>query len=115
MRTVIIHCHLFKNAGTTLDWSLRRNFRRRFVEHTDNDKMRTDAGYLGSYLLENEKLCAVSNHHVRFPMPALEGVRILPTVLLRHPIDHVGSVYAFQVRQEANTPSAINAKKMTSP
>ncbi len=48
-------------------------------------------------------------------MPELDGVRILPVVMLRHPIDRVGSVYAFEVKQEANTPGAVNAKTMTFP
>ena len=113
MRTVIIHNHLFKNAGSTLDWSLRRYFGDRFVQHWDDAKMRTGAAYLGPYLSDNEALCAVSSHYVPFPMPELDGVRMLPVVMLRHPIDRVGSVYAFEVKQEANTPGAINAKKMT--
>ena len=46
-------------------------------------------------------------------MPVLEGVKILPVVMLRHPIDRVGSVYEFQVRQESSTPGAVHAKKMT--
>ena len=115
MRTVIIHCHLFKNAGTTLDWSLRSYFGNRFFEHTDNANMRTGAAYLGPYLSEHETLSAVSSHHVRLPLPVLEGVRILPAILLRHPIDRAGSVYAFELRQDSNTPGAVNAKKMTFP
>ncbi len=115
MRTVLIHCHLFKNAGSTLDWSLRRYFGDRFVEHTDDAQMWTSPAYLGWYLSKNEDLCAVSSHHVPFPMPVLEGVRLLPVVMLRHPIDRVGSVYTFEVKQEASGPGAVNAKKMTFP
>ena len=113
MRTVIIHSHLFKNAGTTLDWSLARYFGRRFVNHTDDAQMRTGAAYLGPYLQKNKRLAAVSSHHVRLPLPTLDGVTIIPALLLRHPIDRIGSVYTFEKRQQSQTPGAVNAKKMT--
>ncbi len=115
MRTVLVHCHLFKNAGTTLDWSLRTCFGDRFVEHTDDEKMRTGPAYLSDYLTQHESLCALSSHHVHFPMPELDGTRILPLVMLRHPIDRVGSVYNFEARQKSNGAGAVNAKKMIFP
>ena len=39
-RPVILHCHLFKNAGSTLDWSLQRQFGSTFIDHRDGDSMR---------------------------------------------------------------------------
>ena len=36
MRNVILHYHLFKNAGSTLDWSLQRQFGAGFVDHRDD-------------------------------------------------------------------------------
>lgn len=113
MRTVIIHNHLFKNAGVTFDWSLRRNFGDRFKAHADDAKIKVDAAYLGAYLTENKGLVAVSSHLVQFPMPDLEGVRILPALMLRDPIDRVGSVYAFLQRQRESTPNSIKAKQTT--
>ena len=35
-RKVIIHKHLFKNAGTTFDWSLHKNFGNDFCDHRDD-------------------------------------------------------------------------------
>ena len=44
-RPVILHCHLFKNAGSTLDWSLHKQFGSTFVDHRDGDSMRLGAGF----------------------------------------------------------------------
>lgn len=110
MRNIIVHSHLFKNAGTTLDWSLKRCFGQAFLDHREDDKMCEGAKYLGSFLLEHEELKALSSHHIRFPLPDLSGITLFPIIMLRHPVDRVESVYSFEKRQKANTAGAIYAK-----
>jgi GT2 family glycosyltransferase len=112
-RPVIVHCHLFKNAGSTLDWSLQRQFGAGFIDHRDDDKMRRGAAYLKPYLEANKQISAISSHHIRFPLPNSEQLQLLPLISLRHPIDRARSVYDFERRQEANTPGAIHAKKLS--
>jgi len=116
-RKILIHCHIFKNAGTTFDWSLQRTFGQAFIDHRDDEPMRTGAAYLGPYLQEQRQgqLKALSSHHVRFPLPELENIKLIPLVLLRNPIDRAGSVYSFERQQKSNSPGAINAKKLTFP
>ena len=109
---VIIHVHLFKNAGSTFDWSLKRNFGSAFIDHRDDDQMRKGAAYLGPYL-KRWRPKAISSHHIKLPLPEIEGMRLLPVFLLRHPIDRIGSVYSFEKRQKASTKGAIKAKEMT--
>lgn len=112
-RTVIAHGHIFKNAGTTLDWALRRNFRRKFLDHRDDAAFRKGgAAYLGDLLKAQANLCAISSHHMCYPLPSLQGVEIVPVYILRHPIERVLSVYEFERRQRADTPGAVNAKRM---
>lgn len=111
-RAVLLHCHLFKNAGTTLDWSLARHFGDTFVDHREDDKMRQGRDYLGPYLHSNAALRALSSHHVQFPLPEDEAYELLPLFLLRHPVDRALSVYAFERRQEAFTPGAVKAKEV---
>ena len=112
-RAVLVHCHLFKNAGTTLDWSLARSFGEGFVAHTDDAAMRSGPAYLAAYVKDHSRLQALSSHHVQFPMPAVDGIALWPLLLLRHPVDRVGSVYAFEARQVADTPGAVKAKEAT--
>jgi len=112
-RPVLLHCHLFKNAGSTLDWSLSRQFGEGFVDHRDDDDMRRGAGYLGPYIERHPDLRALSSHHVRFPLPQSDQYHLLPLVALRHPIERARSVYDFERRQDADTPGARQAKMLS--
>ncbi len=112
VRPVILHCHLFKNAGSTLDYSLARNFGDAFVDHRDDARMREGAGYLGPYLEEHAGIAALSSHHIQFPLPESAALRLLPIIALRHPIERARSVYDFERRQDANTPGALKAKEL---
>ena len=112
-RPIILHCHLFKNAGSTLDWSLHKQFGSTFVDHRDGDSMRLGADFLGPYIESNAMLAAISSHDVRFPLPDSKSFELLPVIALRHPIDRARSVYDFERRQEANTPGAIKAKELS--
>jgi len=111
-RPVLLHCHLFKNAGTTFDWSLSRFFGARFYEHHDDEQMKRGRRYLGPFLKENHGISALTSHHVTFPLPFEDGLQVLPAVLFRHPLDRVGSVYSFERRQQSDTPGAKKAKEL---
>jgi Sulfotransferase family len=111
MRTVIAHGHIFKNAGTTFDWSLKRNFGTDFCDHRDDDLMlRHGASYLGQYLRENPGIRAISSHHL-CDTSAIEGIEVIPVYLLRHPVERILSVYSFERKQESSSPGATAAKK----
>lgn len=111
MRTVIAHGHIFKNAGSTLDWSLKRNFGKGFCDHRDDVPMRRQgADYLNEFLKQNPQIQALSSHHLCDTSP-IEDLHVIPIYLLRHPIERVLSVYNFERKQKANTPGAIAAKK----
>ncbi len=112
-RVVIVHVHMFKNAGSTFDWSLKKNLGKDFVDHRDDDNMRKGARYLGPYLEEKKNIKAISSHHIRLPLPEINGIYCLPVFILRHPIDRIGSVYAFAKKQKSDTIGAIKAKELS--
>jgi len=89
MRTVIFHAHIFKNAGTTLDWIL-------------------NSGIVTS----KTKIKAVSSHSMAMPILAIRDINVLPLLMLRHPVLRAKSVYVFERQQVANTPGAIKAKEL---
>lgn len=100
VRDVIVHYHIFKNAGTTVDSLLHANF-------TDTNGA-VEGEYpwdtltsrqLLDFILANPRLDVVSSHQARLPLPEHPGLRIHPIVFLRHPIDRVESVYRFERRQ----------------
>ncbi len=111
-RVIIIHNHIFKNAGSSIDWALRNNFGRAFVDHRDDKKMLQGPSYLGPYLQNNPELIALSTHHLRPPLPRPENTRILTIMMFRHPLERVTSVYNFERSQSgAGTYGARFARK----
>lgn len=111
-RTVIIHNHLFKNAGSTIDWALHRNFSKGFIDHRDDQEMLRGAEYLGKFLLQYPDIRALSTHHLALPLPDLDNVNLLMITMFRHPIERVRSVYNFERKQtRSSTPGAVHARK----
>lgn len=113
-RVVVIHNHLFKNAGSTIDWALKKNFGSSFVDHRQDDLMRQGASYLGPYLEAKTKFSALSTHHLVLPLPMLENIHLLLMTMFRHPIERVTSVYSFERKQSCNsTPGVMHARKLS--
>jgi hypothetical protein len=112
-RQVLIHAHMFKNAGTTFDWSLQRNFREAFIDHRDDASMRKGADFLGPYLQRERTLHALSSHWITFPLPEPDHIDIHLVLFFRDPIERIRSVYNFERRQQpADTPGAKKAKEL---
>jgi len=111
-RPVILHGHMFKNAGTSIDTILANNFGSNFIDHRDDDHMmKGKQQYLESYLKKNQEIKALSSHHLPLPLNSISGIDARIVIMLRHPIVRVASVYRFEHIQNAKTPGAIAAKK----
>lgn len=100
----MLHHHIFKNAGSTLDSALLREFGNDFVEfHTDSsDSGRVYPGQLLLYLDKNPHVKAVSSHHFlgRDFYSYLDYVQrsrysFIDFILLRHPISRLASIYLY--------------------
>lgn len=112
MKQVLLHAHIFKNAGTSLDWALRRSFGEGFAENADEQALReAGAAHLAGVLRERPDLRAVSSHHMPAAPPALADCRFHHLYLLRHPLRRALSVYRFERRQQAETRGARAAKE----
>lgn len=97
MRDVLVHYHLFKNAGSSVDAILAKHFGASWGKlDADRPWERVTDGSLVDFLLSRPGLMAVSSHQARPPGPRRDGFRIHPIVFLRHPIDRAGSVYEFE-------------------
>jgi len=113
-RKVIIHKHLFKNAGSTFDWILEKNFKSAFCDHRDDSQMIDGAGdYLIRYLEEHDEIKALSGHNIWFTIPEYQNIELIPVVFLRHPIERIRSVYNFEYLQQSDSLGARMAKQMT--
>jgi len=103
-RKIILHYHLFKNAGTSLDGAFKKTLlagqwvTKEFpVGAAQNQK----AVY--EWVKSTESAVCFSSHTAEFPVPEVEGVDIFPVIFIRHPIDRIASAYAFEARQNAAT------------
>ncbi|MFT5320660.1 MAG: hypothetical protein ACI934_000801 [Pseudohongiellaceae bacterium] len=114
MKNVLVHAHIFKNAGTTFDFSLNKHFGDSFVDHRDDDAfLQGKNKYLLEYLGDNPDVQALSSHSLHFRITSDEKIRTFPVYFLRHPLARVWSVYNFERRQaDANTQGARRAKEL---
>ncbi|MEM9007069.1 MAG: hypothetical protein AAGE59_26515 [Cyanobacteria bacterium P01_F01_bin.86] len=114
MRKVILHYHFFKNAGTSIDESLKASFgqqnwvTKEFVDSIENRK----AALKGWMESVEEKLC-FSTHTADFPVPKPAGCEVFPIVFLRHPIDRIASVYHYERQQNTDSFGATLARNTT--
>ena len=114
MRSIISHGHIFKNAGSTLDWSLARNLGANFLDHRDDKGIRTDTlATLQSLLSKTPNLKAISSHHLPQPLPAIDGITFHYVYLLRHPLARILSVYHFEHKQDSDSLGAKAAKNLS--
>jgi hypothetical protein len=100
MRHVILHHHIFKNAGTTLDFALQRALGADFATIHDE----TDDGVVGEdrlldFLRRQSGLRAISSHHFHGQDYGahLRGdrYRIFDLALVRRPLSRLLSIYKF--------------------
>jgi len=110
MRCVIFHHHLFKNAGTSVDVALRKSFGPRW-RTVEGDGREITVEDLSRLLHDEPDLCAISSHTFRPPFTLPGDIRLLPIVLLRHPLDRVRSAYEFERQQISDTFGAVLAKQ----
>jgi hypothetical protein len=110
-RSVILHYHLFKNAGTSVDAILKENFPGRWASQeygsSDHAQQLLELEILAR---QRPEVVAISSHTLTLPPPAFEGVRPLPIIFVRHPMDRLRSAYEFEVRQTDETDGSRLAK-----
>jgi len=110
-RTIILHYHLFKNAGTSVDAILKRNFGDKWVTREFPPMGENNTALVEEWIRETPEAVAYSSHTMMGPIPQLEGVRVISFMLLRDPIERIKSAYRFERTQQADSWGAQLAKK----
>ncbi|WP_137702698.1 sulfotransferase family 2 domain-containing protein [Marimonas lutisalis] len=111
MRTVVLHYHLFKNAGTSIDRILQKNFGDKWVTREFAANGGDNSAEVAEWIASTPEAIAYSSHTMLGPVPEVAGVEIIPVLLLRNPIDRIKSAYRFERKQEADTWGAQLAKE----
>jgi hypothetical protein len=98
-RHIILHYHIFKNAGTTIYFILKRNFGNRVASL---ESERFNIGLTNKALIDfverHPKIKAITSHHLRPPKPTHELFVFHDILFLRNPLARLSSMYDFYRR-----------------
>jgi hypothetical protein len=96
MRKVLLHYHIFKNAGSTIENILDRSFGECYgrIETADPDGRVTEPMLL-DYIRRHEFIQALSSHQFQYPKPAVSGLLFFDICFLRDPFDRIRSMYDY--------------------
>jgi hypothetical protein len=117
MRHIILHHHIFKNAGSTLDSALERFFGLGFATlHDNGDDGRVDATMLFDFIGRRPDARAISSHHFHAQdYDAAIGLRRLcffHFAMIRRPLARFLSIYKFYRRSNLDHPIAQAARTL---
>ncbi|MCU7554435.1 sulfotransferase family protein [Alteromonas sp. ASW11-19] len=112
MKKAIFHYHLFKNAGTSLDASLKENFEEgvewvteEFPAHPGKNRE-----LVKDWVRSNTQAQCFSSHTALLPVPRVDEMELLPVIFIRHPIDRIASAYSFEKKQGGDGFGAVLAR-----
>ena len=95
-RFVIVHYHIFKNGGSTIEAILEREFGHRFATLHDTTASATlNSRHVASFLRRHPQISAISSHHLRYPKPAIRHTIVFDCCFLRHPLERLDSIYHY--------------------
>lgn len=107
MKTVIIHHHIFKNAGTTVDWVLKKNFGDDAVQYDQAGPQYLSEQDILRVLGGHPNCRSFSSHQSHVQRIHAADYRFIDIAFVRHPIDRLRSVYDFyQSSPQLTTPFA---------
>lgn len=114
MRFVVVHYHIFKNAGTTLERILEREFPENFARlHGPTADATLDAEDLAAFLKDHPSVRAVTSHHLRYPVPSMRNTVIFDCCFLRHPLERIDSLYNYYRKIDSTDPLCRGAHRHT--
>lgn len=109
MRKIIVHYHLFKNAGSSVDHLLKAAYgSEQWVNYDPGDPPHlVSSAELLEFIKENEHLRAMSSHMLVPPLPLVEELSVYPMVFIREPITRVMSAYLFEWQKQKGAEAPI--------
>jgi len=111
---ILFHCHLFKNAGSTIEYLLNRNFPDAHGHLEADGFKQLTAAEITASLDQNPHWRALSSHTASLLLPDYPRP-LIGLVFIRHPIDRVHSVYRYERRRtdedKIMNPSAYVARE----
>lgn len=99
IRHVLLHYHIFKNSGSSIDAILEANFgyKMAYLHGRTSASLVTNRDLL-SFLHSNPDIQVVSSHHLRPKKPLSDLLFFFDIIFVRHPLDRLRSMYEFYRR-----------------
>jgi hypothetical protein len=102
---LLVHYHIFKNAGTSVEKILSESFGENWaVCDGSPESSRLSNDDIAAFAKTHPGVRAISSHTAR-PFPVHRG--FFPVVFLRHPIDRARSIYYFTKRDPVQFDHAL--------
>ncbi|WBU63240.1 sulfotransferase family 2 domain-containing protein [Paracoccus aerodenitrificans] len=111
MRTVIVHYHIYKNAGTSFENMLDASFGPAHERFDGPFPFFTiDQDQLDRIIRRRVTAKAFSSHQTVLPQPTSLDYHVLAVLFLRHPVLRIGSIYRFKRNEQDGTSTSLLAK-----
>lgn len=103
---LVLHYHLFKNAGTSVDAVLKDAYGPGWRTTEFKDQGGNNTAAVVEWLAANPETQVLSSHTMMGPVPEVPGVTVRPIMMFREPMARIRSAYLFESRQTDDTPGA---------
>ena len=98
-RNVLLHYHIFKNAGTTFERVLDENYGDGHITFDGPFSFSViDQDQLSTIIQRHPNAIACSSHQIHLPPPSATRFRPIPVVFIRNPLLRIRSVFLFGKR-----------------
>ena len=115
-QSILLHFHIFKNAGSTIEWLLEKNFPKKNLSIDGESPGEIIQMEQINDILEKKTLIkTISSHQIRYPIPKNTRFNFISILFLRHPIDRAFSIYYFKKNEIDNSIGSIKARSMSLP
>ncbi|MEM9371015.1 MAG: hypothetical protein AAGA26_07645, partial [Pseudomonadota bacterium] len=104
MRSLVVHYHCYKNAGSTVDRSVTGSLGRGALLEVDKHESYRDVrAYNRAFFEEiiplHPEVVCFSSHRTVPSVHLIEEYNVIPVLFLRHPLLRVASVYRFEAKR----------------
>lgn len=99
-RTVIVHYHLFKNAGTSIEKLLKTSFGKAWASWDKPEPgAKISAADMQAWIEAHPRIRAVSSHQLVPPLPT-GAFDVIPVIFIREPLSRVRSAWLFEWQKQ---------------
>lgn len=117
MKKYLVHYHIYKNAGSTIDNAIKRSFGKESLIELDKvarykNSEHFDAQLIESIIQSGTDAVAFSSHRMTPTVHRSKSYSFIPLVCVRHPLLRAGSVYRYERKRNDEKPGKEFAKTL---